>query len=228
MHNHVPKHVPGPPRSRPLVVGLALLILVAPGAWSKASGRLESPAGGASSESAAQSTPAPESAPPANPSNGEAQAQGSGASEAPPEMQSTYIVRLYKVRPAKLWKGLLESLKAEGHPPEELDETAHIVKTSFVDFKQDDYPLQVGDPPPTLGGGYHIVQMIKIRQGKVSLEGIVSPAKEGSELRMRARILVTGVDRVKKARVLVDRRSTGVIESDFIHKLEARLGLEHL
>ncbi|HKB08595.1 MAG TPA: hypothetical protein VKF61_09980 [Candidatus Polarisedimenticolia bacterium] len=227
MHSAVSKRpLPMPPRARPLAAGLALLMLVAP--WSPIPARQEPPAGGGSSEPVPQTTPAAEAAPPAMAPGEDAQAQGSAGSEAPPEMQSSYLVRLYKVRPAKLWKGLLESLKAEGHAPEVLDETAHIVKTSFVDFKQDDYPLQVGDPPPTLGGGYHIVQMIKIRAGKVSLEGVVTPSKQGSELKMRARILVTGVDRVNKVRVLVDRRSTGVIESDFIHKLEARLGLEHL
>jgi hypothetical protein len=227
MQSRVSKRLlPIPPRARPLAAGLALLMLAA--SWSRIPARQDPPAGGASGEPAPQSTPAAESAPPATATGEDAQAQGSAGSEAPPEMQSSYIVRLYKVRPAKLWKGLLESLKAEGHAPEVLDETAHVVKTSFVDFKQDDYPLQVGDPPPTLGGSYHIVQMIKIRAGKVSLEGVVTPSKQGSELKLRARILVTGVDRVNKVRVLVDRRSTGVIESDFIHKLEARLGLEHL
>ena len=208
MHSLVSRCSPIPWRARQLAAGLALLMLAAPSAWSRIP--QEPPAGGGSGGPVTQSTPA-ETAP--TPTGDEPQTQGSAGSEAPPEMQSSYVVRLYKVRPAKLWKGLLESLKAEGHPPEVLDETAHVVKTSFVDFKQDDYPLQVGDPPPTLGGGYHIVQMIKIRQGKVSLEGVVTPAKQGSEL---------------KVRVLVDRRSTGVIESDFIHKLEARLGLEHL
>src|SRR2546427_821876 len=91
-----------------------------------------------------------------------------------------------------------------------------------------DYQLQVADPPQLLGGKYHVVQLLKVRAGKVSLECVVTPTKQGAELKVRARILVTGVDRVKRVRVLVDRRSTGVIESEFIHKLEARLGLDHL
>jgi len=213
---------------RPAPVLLVLLVMAAPGASTRIPAQQEPPEGGRAGDPVPQPTPETESAPQASESKDNAQAQGSAGSEAPPEVQSSYIVRIYKVRPAKLWKGLLESLKAEGHPPEELDEASRTVKTSFVDFKQDDYQLQVGDPPPTLGGGYRIVQMIKIRQGKVSLEGVVTPAKEGTELKVRARILVTGVDRVNRVRVLVDRRSTGVIESDFIHKLEARLGLEHL
>ena len=46
---------------------------------------------------------------------------------------------------------------------------------------------------------------------------------------MSARLLVvTGLDRVKQVRVFADRRSTGAIEADFIHKLEARMSLEHL
>ena len=79
-----------------------------------------------------------------------------------------------------------------------------------------------------LGGSYHILQMIKVKQGKVSLEGVVTPTRKGTELRLRARILVMGLDRVRRVRLLVDRRSTGVIEADLIHRLETRLGIEHL
>lgn len=145
-----------------------------------------------------------------------------------PEVQSEFLTRTYKIRPARLWKGLLEALEAEGFPPEETSQDTRTVKTSFVDFTQDKYPTQVAEPPARLGSGYHILQMIKVKGGKVSLEGVVASSKNGTELRMRARILVMGLDRVRRVRVLVDRRSTGVIESDFIHRLEERLGIEHL
>ena len=102
------------------------------------------------------------------------------------------------------------------------------VKSSFVDFKQGNFELQVAEPPPRLGGDYHVLQLLKMKVGKVSLEGVVQPGDEGCVLKVRARILVTGLDRVKRVHIFVDRRSTGVIEADFIHKLEARLGLEHL
>src|SRR5262245_29913879 len=53
----------------------------------------------------------------------------SGGSEVPAELRSDYVVRTYKVRPAKLWKGLLESLTSAGFPPEEVDEEKRVVKT---------------------------------------------------------------------------------------------------
>jgi len=143
-------------------------------------------------------------------------------------MESSWVVRVYKIRPSRLFKGLLESLQAEGYPPEEVDESSRRVKSSFIDFKQGNFELQVAEPPPRLGGDYHVLQLLKMKVGKVSLEGVVQPGDDGSVLRVRARILVTGLDRVKKVHIFVDRRSTGVIEADFIHKLEARLGLEHL
>lgn len=217
-------------RARPGTAALLLAVLVT-AAWSgcrPAIARQEPPDEGPPGGPLPERTPAAAAAPREGESGEEAPAQGSAGSQVPPEQQSAFVVRVYKVRPAKLWKGLLESLKAEGHPPEAVDEATRTVKTSFVEFKQDDYPLQVAEPPPTLGGGYHIVQMIKVRQGKMSLEGVVTPTKEGTELKVRARILVMGVDRVNRVRVLVDRRSTGVIESVFIHRLEARMGLEHL
>lgn len=145
-----------------------------------------------------------------------------------PENQSPFLTRIYRIRPAKLWKGLLETLAAEGFPPEEIGAETRTVKSSFVEFSQDKYPTQVAEPPMRLGGGYHILQMIKVKQGKVSLEGVVTPTGKGTELRLRARILVMGLDRVRRVRLLVDRRSTGVIEADFIHRLETRLGIEHL
>ena len=215
MHTHARKSRskktparPGPPPFLPLAV-----VMAASCAWSVSVARQEPP---------------PAEAPKAGQSSEGAPGPETDGSQVAPELQSSYVVRVYKVRPTKLWKGLLESLTAEGCPPEETDEERRTVKTSFVDFKQDDYPLQVGEAPLPLGGTYHIVQMIKVKQGKFSLEGVVTPTEQGTELRVRARILVMGLDRVKRVRVLVDRRSTGVIESDFIHKLEARLSLEHL
>lgn len=176
----------------------------------------------------AESSPTSAPPPPAGVS-GEGQTSSEASpTEAPPEMQSSYLVRIYAIRPAKLFKGLLEALKAEGYAPEEVDEKGRTVKTSFVDFKQADFELQVAEPPPRLSGSYHVLQLIRMKIGKVSLEGVVAPGREGSELRMRARILVTGLDRVKRVHVFVDRRSTGVIEADFLHRLEARMGLDHL
>ena len=207
---------------------MAALVITVVSAWSAAVARQEPPAGDSPGEPVPRET-SPNVPPPqgAEASEG-APSEESAGGQVPPELQSPYIVRIYKVRPAKLWKGLLESLEAEGYPHEEMNEETRTVKTSFVDFKQDDYQLQVADPPQLLGGKYHVVQLLKVRQGKVSLEGVVTPTKQGTELKVRARILVMGVDRVKRVRVLVDRRSTGVIESAFIHKLEARQGLEHL
>jgi len=175
-----------------------------------------------------QSSPPAVVAPPAGIS-GEGQSTGeANPAPVPPEAESSYLVRVYKIRPAKLFKGLLEALTAEGYPPEEVDEKGRTVKSSFVDFKQADFELQVAEPPPRLSGSYHVLQLLKMKAGKVSLEGVVEQGKDGSELRMRARILVTGLDRVKSVRVFVDRRSTGAIEADFIHKFEVRMGLEHL
>jgi hypothetical protein len=206
----------------------AVLVIAVLCAWSMAVARQEPPEATPPGVSVPEQTPAAAATPQEDESTGGAPAQESGETEVPPELQSSDVVRVYKVRPAKLWKGLLESLKAEGYPPEEIQEETRTVKTSFVEFKQDAFPLQVADPPRLLGHGYHIVQMIKVRQGKVSLRGVVTATKQGTELKMRARILVMGMDRMKHVHVLVDRRSTGVIESEFIHKLEARLGLEHL
>jgi hypothetical protein len=175
-----------------------------------------------------EDTPSPAQTPPSDDSEGGQAASEASPSQVPPELQSSYLVRVYEIRPAKLYKGLLEALKAEGYPPEEIDERGRTVKTSFVDFKQGNFELQVAESPPRLSRSYHVLQLIKMKMGKVSLEGVVAPGKGGSVLRIRARILVTGLDRVKRIRVFVDRRSTGVIEADFIHRLEARMRLEHL
>lgn len=172
--------------------------------------------------------PPAETAPPAPDGQPESPPIDTTEPQPSPDIQSEFLSRTYKIRPAKLWKGLLEALAAEGFPPEESNQDTRTVKTSFVDFTQDKYPTQVAEPPMRLGRGYHILQMIKVKGGKVSLEAVVAPSRNGTELRVRARILVMGLDRVRRVRVLVDRRSTGVIESDFIHRLEERLGIEHL
>jgi hypothetical protein len=60
------------------------------------------------------------------------------------------------------------------------------------------------------------------------MEAIVSKAERGSELKLRTRILVQGIDRRKGIRVLTDRRSSGVIEAEFLLRLEQALGLERI
>lgn len=145
-----------------------------------------------------------------------------------PEVQSPFQTRTYRARPKKLWKDLLEQLEAAGFPPEEVDDDRFTVRTSFVDFKQDDYSEAVADRPPYLSPRYPILQMVKVREGKVSLEAIIARKGRASELKLRARILVQGVDRRQGIRVLTDRRSSGVIESDFLLKLETALGLERI
>jgi len=210
------------------------LVLAAAAGWAGASSAFSQlrdagapPVPGATASSTPEAQP-PAAAPQASPTPEKAPPSEEPPSQVPPQVESAFLSRTYKVRPGKLWKGLLETLQTAGFPPEEVDNEGRTVKTSFVEFKQDDYQNQVAEPPVRLGGDYHILQMIKVKQGKVSLEGRVATGPHGTELRIRARILVMGLDRVHRISVLVDRRSTGVIEAGFIHKLEARMGLEHL
>lgn len=152
-----------------------------------------------------------------------------GSSNTPPDGISSFVVRTYKSREKKLWKGLLQVLQSSGYPPEEVDEKQMRVKTSFVDFKAMDYSEEVGEPPPFVGPNYHILQMNRVKMGKVSLEGVITSAEGGGTvLSLRARILVSGLDQVKKIQVLADRRSSGVIESDFLRVLEDTLHLERI
>jgi hypothetical protein len=144
--------------------------------------------------------------------------------QTPPDQIGPFRSRSYTMRPGKLWKALLPALQAAGYPLEEIDRASMTVKTSFVDFEQKAFQGSVADPPPRMSGSYRLLQMNEVRQGKVSLEASVSPKGRGSELRLRARILAQALDRQRSLRILVDRRSTGVIESDFLQKLEDRLG----
>ncbi len=132
----------------------------------------------------------------------------------------------YKIRPKKLWKAIISELEERGFPPEEVDKKARIVKTSFVDFESKDFGGQVVEPRLSFGSNRHILSKNKIRMGKVSLEIRVAKSDAGTKMKVRARILVDGMDRRKMIRVLVDRRSSGIIEADFIERLETTLGIE--
>ncbi len=198
---------------RSVLIGGAILVAAQAAAGDRTPGALR-----VDQEPAAEPQPSPGPAPPAE----EAQPQPSSDDLGP------FLVRTYKIKPKKLWKELLETLQASGYPPEEVDEEAMSVKTSFVDFSQKTYAEEVAEPPPRLGPNYHILQMNRVLQGKVSLEVHVAPKERGAELRIRARILVQGLDRQKQIRVLVDRRSVGVIEGEFLIKLQETLGLERL
>ena len=145
-----------------------------------------------------------------------------------PDAVSSFLTRTYTIKPKKLWKGLLQALTDEGYPPEEVDDERRHLKTSFVDVesKGESEPFEnaVG-PPPRFGPDYPIFQQIHVNQGKVSLEALVAPEGRGSALSIRARILVGGLDRRRRARILTDRRSSGLIEKRFLEKLENRLDL---
>ncbi len=151
-----------PPARRPIRAALlGTILILAPGARALTCGSLQEPP----PEDAPPAAGAPdapgqiESAPPAEtPREGEtapeSPAPESAPPQIPPEVQSPFLTRTYKIRPAKLWKGLLESLQAEGFPPEEVSEQTRTVKTSFVDFNQDKYQNQVAEPPQRLGVWY--------------------------------------------------------------------------
>ena len=181
-----------------------------------------------SAEPRAQESPAPAPVPPAQdePAPEAAPAPADAAPDIHPDAVSSFQVRAYKASRKKLWKGLLQVLQEAGYPPEEVDAKERRVKTSFVDFNSRDYSEEVADPAPRLGAGYHILQMSKVKMGKVSLEGVVTDGEHGAAVvSLRARILVDGLDQRKRVRLLTDRRSSGVIESDFLRRLEDTLKL---
>lgn len=177
----------------------------------------------------AQEPPAPPAAPPKTDMTPPQEPAVDSTDGIHPDAISSFQVRSYHIGEKKLWKGLLQVLQEAGYPPEVVDAKAMRVKTSFVDFTSKDYSEEVADPAPPLGANYHILQMSKVKLGKVSLEGLVTSGEHGAAvLSLRARILVDGLDQRKKIRVLTDRRSSGVIESDFMGRLEESLHLERM
>jgi len=180
--------------------------------------------------------PADATDPPAEPEEGETTAgepdaggdSGAVADAIHPDAVSPFLKRTYSTKPKKLWKALLEELPAAGYPPEEVEQDRRTVRTAFVDFDQANYVQPVADLPPRFGGGYTILQMLKVKSGKASIEAIVAPIEGGAELKLRARLLVQGLDRKRGIRVLTDRRSSGVIEAEFLARLESRQGLKRL
>lgn len=153
---------------------------------------------------------------------------GDGDSDVNPDALADFQTRVYKIRKKKLWKGLLGALEKVGYPPEEIDEKARNVVTSFVDFEAIDFEGDVAEPPLRLGPKQHVIQLKEVRAGKLSLKAIIETGEGGTALKLRARILVMGIDRRQKIRVLVDRRSTGVIEAAFYDFLQEALGIEPL
>lgn len=206
--------MPPPAFSRHARIVLAALLL----GGLPAAARQETPAPPDRQEGA-QSAPAPQAAPlspvppPAEPA-------------IHPDAVSRFVERHYRVRPKTLWKGLLQTLKDAGYPPEEVDDERRHVKTSFVDFEAKNFPDPVADPPPLFGPDYPIMQLNRVREGKLSLEAILVPEAHGTTLSLRARILVQGLDRRQRVHVLTDRRSSGSIEKQFLARLEQSLGIE--
>ncbi len=70
--------------------------------------------------------------------------------------------------------------------------------------------------------------MRRVKVGKLSIEARVRQGDRGTDLMIRARILVQGLDQTERILILTDRRSSGVIEADFLRLLEDDLKLERL
>ena len=170
--------------------------------------------------------PAGEEAADTEMSPAEASDEDDGEAAIHPDAISSFRTRSYEIKPRKLWVRLLRSLAKSGYPPEEVDENEMRVKTSFIDFGSKDYSVEVAEAPPRLTPDYQVLQMKKVRVGKVSLEAVVAPEKSGAALSLRARILVQGLDRRTGILVYADRRSSGVIEADFLRQLEDELELK--
>jgi hypothetical protein len=146
-----------------------------------------------------------------------------------PATVSPVRARAYAIKPKKLWAGLLATLREAGYVTEEIDEAKRSLRTEFREFKDSEYSEEVAERPPFLGRGYHILQTNRVKQGRASIEASIEPRRGGgSDLRLRARILVQGLDRRRSVRVMTDRRSSGVIEDDLFGRVEQRLGLERL
>jgi hypothetical protein len=145
--------------------------------------------------------------------------------DVPPELMSHFVARGYDVRLKKVWRALLQVLQDSGLPPEIVEEKDRTVRTSYADFKSSNYPQNPVDPPPPFTSRWHILTMKEISQGKAAIEAVVSKGEAGTEVRLRARILVQGLDRMRRIRLLTDRRSSGAIEKDLFQKLDAELGL---
>jgi hypothetical protein len=175
--------------------------------------------GGQGADAAPSAASAPESGPPSLGGDQE-------GVQIHPDAVSSFLTRAYPTRPDRLWKGLMDTLRAVGYPPEEVDEAHRKVKTSFVDVKGDDFPEPIGDRPPEFGPTYTILQLPRVTEGKLSLEAIVAPEGKGAAISLRARLLVPGLDRKRRVRVLTDRRSSGVVEEEFLKKLELALKIK--
>ena len=158
----------------------------------------------------------------------EAPDEDDGSAAIHPDAISSFRTRTYQIKPRKLWVHLMRSLEEVGYPPEEVDEKEMRVKTSFIDFGSKDYSEEVAEAPPRLTPDYQVLQMKKVRAGKVSLEAVVASEKSGAALSLRARILVQGLDRRTGILIYADRRSSGVIEADFLRWLEDELKLKRL
>lgn len=211
-------------RSSPLLPGIFALLLC--GAAAAADARTDEPPPPSEAEQEADPRTPPS----------ESSAPGDAGDVAPPPDEgihpaavSPFRTRAYRIKPKKLWSGLLQTLEGAGFIPEQVDARGRTVKTEFREFKGTDYAEQVGERPPLLGGGYFILQKNTVSAGSAAIEAIVAPKGRGAELRMRARILVQGLDRRRgSVRVMTDRRSSGVIEDDLFSRLESSLGLERL
>src|SRR5258707_9598665 len=112
-------------------IGLTALALifttVVRGGDSVADAQAPSPPAAPSGTPAGEVTP-PGDAPPAEPPTEKSGGAAETGSQVPPELIPPYIVRIYPVRPARLWKEVLDSLEAVGFPPEVTDDKGKVVK----------------------------------------------------------------------------------------------------
>lgn len=132
------------------------------------------------------------------------------------------VERTLKARPKKVWAAILEALEAAEIPVEAADPANGYLKTQLIIFEYTRFG-NVATPPPTMSLERPIRQLIRLNQGKFSVEIQTAPAKGGTLVSVRAYIEEHAPHVGLGRRIWVERYSNGTIENYVFERIEKAL-----
>jgi hypothetical protein len=132
------------------------------------------------------------------------------------------VERTFPKKSDKVWKALLAALADANVPVESADEANGYLKTQLIIFEYTRFG-DVATPPPIMNLKRPIRQLIKLNQGKFSIEVTLTPQHRKSLMAIRAYIEESAYLASEGRRIWVERWSNGTIEKYIFDRIEKAL-----
>jgi hypothetical protein len=130
------------------------------------------------------------------------------------------VEKVYRKKPSKVWKKLVQLLEREGLTASTLDEASGAIQTELKIFDEVKGPFRnVATKPQVASRNYPIRQFVSLSRGRYSLQIQVTP-DDRTRVSIHAYIEERAFHIGESVKLWAERHSNGTIEKYFFDKLD--------